>query len=116
MSDGYQIIESEELASLIAKTAHDQFSVAILYWLAEQLNLLKTGHLSDLHFEVIRVQYVSRYPTIGVKYLGSGQEDREQVILNAISEIMRNTNLQTFVEHIVRRNSWRTVASELLGE
>lgn len=115
MSDGYQIVESEELASLIAKTAHDQFSVAILYWLAEQLNLRTKGHLSGLHFDVIRVQYVSRYPAIGVKYLGSDEDDKEQVILNAISEILRNTNLHMFIEHLLKRNSWGIVAAELLN-
>ena len=114
MSEGYQVIESEELAPLIAKTSHDQFSVAILYWLVQQLNLRATGPLSNLHFEVIRVQYMSCYPAIGVKYALSDEEDREDVVLETIAEILDSTSLFEFVQHVITRDSWNDVATDLL--
>lgn len=114
MSEGYQVIESDDLAQLVAKDAYDEFSIAILSYVAEQLNMRSKGTLSNLRFEVIRVQYISKYPAIGVQYLGGESEDKEEQILMAIAEILQETSLRDFVRHILTQESWRVVIDNLL--
>lgn len=116
MTDGYQIIESEDLAKLVSKSAHLQFSVAVLSWVAAQLNMRAHGRLAGLEFSVIPVQYISRYPAVGVRYPDSGQEDREKDILLAISEILETTTLNVFVVHLCSQDSWGDIATNLLNE
>lgn len=94
MSSGYQIIEPDELAPLIANSAYDEFLIATLYWIVDQLNHLPITTSSKLHFEVIRVQYVSKYPAIGVKYLSDDPTDAEDQILNRIKGIIMIRPLQ----------------------
>lgn len=116
MADGTQIIEVEELWKLVSKTAHLQFSVAVLSWLVSQLNCRATGRLEGLEFSVIRVQYVSRYPSIGVKYLDGDDDDKEADVLDTISNILKTTTLQNFVDYLCTRESWSDVAKDIIDE
>lgn len=116
MSEGYQVIEIEKLWPLIAKSAHDQFSAAILSWIVKQLRVREKNGEAGLHFDLICVQYASRYLAIGAKYPLGDEVDRENLILEAVSEIIRTTTLEEFVGHLLTHDSWEKFVTDLLKD
>jgi hypothetical protein len=112
---GYQTIEPEELNTIIVNADNDLLSVSVLDYIVERLNQHVEGALTGLSFEVIPIEYVSRYPGIGAKYDNPNSANREGEILDEVSKILRNASLLDFLSHLEKLESWPRKFQELMS-
>lgn len=92
--EGYQIIEIDELDDLLNYDRKMFISILLLV-----INSIKKNHKYDnqIEIKIIKVTYVSSYPSIGVKYLNKNPQDLEDDIINEFKKILNNSNLSVFL-------------------
>jgi hypothetical protein len=116
MSTGYEIIEPPPLASLLATLRHASFSVALLTWLAREVQTELGQKLSGARLEVIPVfsHGGSGFPALGLNH---AQKDSELgPLVEATIERLLSERPVLELAHFIAASetSWLEEASRLL--
>jgi hypothetical protein len=90
--EGYQIIEIDELDDLLNYDRKMFITILLLV-----INSIKNKYENQIEIKIIKVTYVSSYPSIGVKYLNENFQDLEDDIINEFKKILHNSNLSVFL-------------------
>lgn len=69
MPHSYFIVEITEIDCITSKPFHREFTVAFNEWVASRLRVELKDRLDNLVVEVIRFEYVSAYPVLGVRHV-----------------------------------------------
>lgn len=99
MTNGYQIIEIEEL-DFLESQRDSSMRIAILLWIIKTINI-NLEYVRSVELKVIKVEYLGAYSCIGVKYLNDDIEDFEPIVLDVFEKIKRYsiTNFLQFIEN-----------------
>jgi hypothetical protein len=100
MKKGYQLIEPRLLDPLFKYPNQHVILVPLLFWLADEINLILRKESKEAVVEVIKEQYVGPgFPNLGVHYLNrENPEDVGPLIESTIERILSEKPIAEFVK------------------
>ncbi len=115
MSDkGYQIVEPEILEEWLGANRNQEFLVALLYWIAKNLQLDFGARFPGVIIEVIKVEYLGAYPAIGIHYPNDQIPDLAASINLATNHLLSDKTVIDFAKYLFAENTkWGEVTSHL---
>jgi len=94
---GYGIIEPASLDSWLYKAKNQAMQVALLTWVQHRLSAMLIDEFPALHLEVIKVQYISTYPALGIR--GGDLPDNLPERLDTLTkQILSNSSVNDFLD------------------
>jgi hypothetical protein len=116
MKKGYQLIEPELLAGLVAAPKTFDLSIALLAWVVEVVRAELGDRLKGVELEIIRVEYFGAYPAIGIHYSAADIDDVGPLVEATIVDLVTQRPVADFVSFLMRTpRNWREEAEALLG-
>src|SRR5689334_10337471 len=107
MRKGYQILEAERLDSLLKTFNYYDFIISVLYWLVQQLEFELQDELVGVKIEVIKVEYVSIYPALGIHYENRPRlRDLAPLVEATIDRLLEEKSVIELIAFITSRNDW----------
>ncbi len=102
---GYQILEPESLDKLIGGIIRVEFKILLLNGI---LSIIRETEIirkyNIIALDVIMVNYISKYPAIGVRY-SNNENDYGDEIEEYINEIIKSSYIFNLINYIVDNNS-----------
>ena len=119
MGRGYQLVETPQVYGLIRESKYDDFSVAILSWLIEQLNIELMYQLTDVQIEIIPVAShgtVIGYPCLGIHYdYPDDSVNLEALVMATVDRIFQERSILELVTFIsASGKDWRAITAKTM--
>jgi len=103
MSSGYQIVELKPIDDILDSPWGDAVSRAILAWIAYLLEVQMVREYPNVRFRVIEVEYVSRYPALGIQYLDDSIPDLEEEVRARSEQLLRTHSVADVIAFMASR-------------
>jgi hypothetical protein len=96
MGKQYKVVELKYVNSLIVE-GYLEYAVAVYSWVIKELYIMAREKLANVEIEVIKFQYLSAYPAIGIHYKPVGDEDsRETFVAPSAETYFRNEKIPPY--------------------
>ena len=96
--DGYQIVELASIDKLITCQYPLELQIALIRWL---INYTKVDlHKENIVLELIKVEYVSKYPAIGIKYLSDDSDDLENLVITQCESALNGASVNELINFL----------------
>lgn len=114
---GYQVMELSQLDSLFADPKYFDIAIAIFHWLIKELREELKGQIDNIQVDIIRVEYIGAYPTLGIHYENPNETpDMEPLIETAINQLLRERTVIELISFIAQSEiNWRDVTAKLMS-
>ena len=101
MTDGHQIVDLPILEKMI-KLDYPNYGlfVRLLDWLVVELGKSEELSCLPIQIEVIVVEYMGAYPSIGVKYLDTSIDEVEDIIALESKRIISSKSVSNLLGHL----------------
>lgn len=94
---GYGIIEPPSLDNWLCKAKYQAMQVALFTWVQHRLSAMLIDEFPSLHLEVIKVQYISTFPALGIR--GDDFPDNLPERLDTLTkQILSNSSVSDFLD------------------
>ncbi len=111
----YQIIEPEVLYLRENLSVHAALLYGILIWLVEQLRNCNDEKFNNIEFDVIRVEYVGKYPAIGIHYKNPDVSDVSEYVEEKIEHLLKTRSVMDFLASSLSKNEdWQNKLDALM--
>ncbi len=114
----YQIIEPEILEKWMATATHNILMYGVLQWLATQLIENNVEKFQDIEIDVVPVEYVGMYLTLGIHYKKETSREEtieiENFVQAQIEQLLVNKTALDFIsESFEHEASWQERAKKI---
>ena len=115
MTHGYELIEPEGLARLLALT-DPTCTVALLHWMASEIIEELGDELGGAELVVVRADYMGPYPCLAVRHVQARGASNLAPAVEAIAQrLCRAAPLSRFLRFLAESDrDWSSVAHDLL--
>ncbi|QDQ25032.1 hypothetical protein FNU76_00960 [Chitinimonas arctica] len=115
--EGCQIVEPEAIDKWVSSARNVEFVVALLNWLVTQLRVEFKDKYPLMRLEVIKVKYVSIYPSIGVWYGDETTADVTEEIDALTRKLIAERPLCEFMDFaMIGKTAWSEISDNLLSD
>lgn len=116
-NSGYTLIEPEIIGEWLGTTSNQGMLVALLQWLVTHIKAESAEEFSSsrIEVEVLKVEYLGVYPTIGVHDDGNLSKEIVSKIEGIIVEKIKATPIVEFLQFALNSDrDWNSEAERLL--
>ena len=116
MGKGYRIIEPDQLYPLVRPGQYDEYIIAILHWLVQELYIELKDELEGVEIEVIKYIFrsLSAYPVLGLHYDPINRE-MEKKVEATIDRLLLERPISELIKFIAESGKdWKEVTQEIM--
>jgi hypothetical protein len=118
MNKRYQLIEAVPIDSLSKSPNQQVILMPLLFWLANEINLILRRESMEAVVEVIKAQYIGPgFPTLGIHYFNrENPEDVGPLVESTIERILSEKPVSEFVKFASQSTvNWNETLAKLMA-
>jgi hypothetical protein len=113
---GYQVVEPSVLRGLFTRPTNFVVATVVMKWLVDELSIELGSRLDGIQIDVIRVEYVSVYPALGIKYANPSTQDVAGLVESAIERIIETRSVSSVIRFVSANDiDWDAVTNDIVG-